>query len=533
MKLLRLVIVDDEPILLQGLLQTYDWDKMGFEVVGTAQSGEQAIEVIKEKRPHVVLTDIRMKQITGLMVIEEIQKAEIDCLFIVLSAYRDFEYAQQACDLGAFAYLLKPIEDEKLQETMENAHRTCMDQIQNEARYESWKKMVKNDSDSFLQVIVQKYLRNRIPYEKMEEVFETVDDVIREGDRFIAVCVDIDLAYKITNSLDYEAARFAMVQYLEETMAERFFCWHFESGEGYHVFLIKTENNGTVRELKQLLERTKKEQKNPVVAAISKPYKGMRGIGRSYEEAAKLFGIASASGASAFTMPDEVEEKVERTYSEDAEMLIINAVRKNAEKELKEAFVHFIYNLPGEEDMQCKYMHKIMLKAEFVIKDSYGMTDKLKEQFRNYYSNLKNLNAARSVDVCYKILCSAIEERKENAGKDETKYFKEYMSVAVAYIEEHLDDESLSIVSVATHIYLNPVYFGRVFKNTFHMTFKKYLLQRRMERAKRLFEEGKESIGNICEQVGINNPSYFSHLFKEYTGKLPSEYRKEHEKMKR
>ena len=98
-----------------------------------------------------------------------------------------------------------------------------------------------------------------------------------------------------------------------------------------------------------LLERTKKEQKNPVVAAISKPYKGMRGIGRSYEEAAKLFGIASASGASAFTMPDEVEEKVERTYSEDAEMLIINAVRKNAEKELKEAFVHFIYNLPGEE----------------------------------------------------------------------------------------------------------------------------------------------------------------------------------------
>ena len=103
MKLLKLVIVDDEPILLQGLLDTYDWADMGFKVVGSAQSGEQAIEVIKETKPHVVLTDIRMKQITGLMVMEEIQKTDMDCMFIVLSAYRDFDYAQQACDLGALS----------------------------------------------------------------------------------------------------------------------------------------------------------------------------------------------------------------------------------------------------------------------------------------------------------------------------------------------------------------------------------------------------------------------------------------------
>jgi len=105
----------------------------------------------------------------------------------------------------------------------------------------------------------------------------------------------------------------------------------------------------------------------------------------------------------------------------------------------------------------------------------------------------------------------------------------EYISAAVAFIEEHLDDEELSIVSVATHVYLNPVYFGRVFKNTFHMTFKKYLMQRRMEKAKRLLEESTASIGSICEQVGINNPSYFSHLFKEFTGKLPSEYKREYD----
>ena len=77
MELLKLVIVDDEAILLEGLVKTYDWNGMGFEVVGSAQSGEQAIEVIRETRPHVVLTDIRMKQISGLMVMEEIKKENI------------------------------------------------------------------------------------------------------------------------------------------------------------------------------------------------------------------------------------------------------------------------------------------------------------------------------------------------------------------------------------------------------------------------------------------------------------------------
>lgn len=126
MELLKLVIVDDEPILLEGLLKTYDWAGMGFEVVGSARDGDQAIQVIKDKKPNVVLTDIRMKKVSGLQVMQEIEKEKIYCLFVVLSAYRDFEYAKQACDLGAFAYLLKPINDDELRQTMCGAYESCI-----------------------------------------------------------------------------------------------------------------------------------------------------------------------------------------------------------------------------------------------------------------------------------------------------------------------------------------------------------------------------------------------------------------------
>lgn len=527
MKLLKLVIVDDEPILLKGLLNTYDWPSMGFQVAGSAQSGEQAIQVIKEVRPHVVLTDIRMKQVTGLMVMEEIQKTDLECLFIVLSAYREFDYAQQACDLGAFAYLLKPVEDDKLRDTMQSAYKTCMDRMENEAKYESWENLLVKDCDSFLQVVVQKYVQNRIPGEKVEEVFRTLGDLPGNDDRFITVYVDIDLTYKITNSLDFEASRFALMTQLEELIGKEYFFWRAQGdtlGSG-SAFIIRTEDKDAVRKLKQLLERVKKDEQSPVVAAISKPYKKIEGIRRSYLEAQKLFEMASISGASAFTASEEAETS--EAYSTDMDQLIVNAVRRNNGKELKDAFVQLIYSLPDNEDQQCTYLHRVMIKTEAMLQDSYGLTQELKEKFRSYYYNLESLHAAKAVDVCYKILCNAIESRQEVAEKDETGYFKEYLSEAVVYIEEHLHEEDLSIVSVASHIYLNPVYFGRVFKNTFHMTFKKYLMQQRMERAKALLVSGNASIGEICDTVGIHNPSYFSHLFKQYTGKLPSEYRKE------
>lgn len=527
--MLRLVIVDDEPILLQGLVKTYEWDKMGFEVVGTARSGAEAIEVIKEKKPHVVLTDICMKQMSGLEVMETIEKSGMDCLFIVLSAYREFEYAKRACELGAFAYLLKPMDDEKLTETMQSAYKTCMEKIASSEKYESLENLVIRNSDGFLKNVVQKYVQEEITHEKAESVFGALEDVFSEEDRYLTLDVGTDLTYKITQSAEYEKNKKEILEKLEEKIGEQFLFWHFEEKDGHHVFVIRTQKPSAVRVVKDLVEQAKKEQNTPVIAAISKQYKGLAGIKKSYEEAERIFAMALKSGAGTFTMPDEGEERADRADSHEAESMVVNAVRKNEEKNLKEAFIHFIYALPQDESQQCQYIHKMMLQTEFMIEDTYGMTTGLGKLFQNYYSNMKNLNATQAVDVCYKILVQAIKERIECSTKNISTNSKDYLKDAEAYIEAHLDDEELTIVTVATQVYLNPVYFGRVFKNAYKMSFKKYLMKRRMERAKTLLQSGTESIATICDQVGINNPSYFSHLFKEYTGKLPSEYKKEYE----
>lgn len=529
MELLKLVIVDDEMILLQGLLETYDWEEMGFEVVGSAMNGQQAIQVIEETRPHVVLTDIRMKQISGLMVMEEIQKKEIPCVFVVLSAYRDFEYAKQACGLGAFAYLLKPIEDDELRETMRGAYEQCMEQIRKEKKQEKLENLLTHDSLNYLQVMVHKYVCDAISTERMTEILESLEQMPAEDEKFITVCVDIDLAYKITDKVDYEACRETVLSRLEEELSRKYRFYKCENENGNAIFIVRTKENKTVHELKKILDEIKEKCRQPVIASISKPYRKVEGIRKSFEEADDLFSVAATTGNGTFSIPDIPEEDVGSGEISECITAIVNAVRKNEKDDLKEAFVSFIYHLPKEEQRQRNYIQKAMLLSGDMLMESYGMTEELWQKFANYYLNVANLSPSGAVDVCYKILLEAIMIRTDMVSKDETRYYEDYMSKALAYIEEHLNDEQLSVVSVASYVYLNPVYFGRVFKNAMQMTFKKYLLQQRMEKAKKLLEGGNENIGSICEQVGIGNPSYFTHLFKQYVGKLPSEYKKEYE----
>ena len=91
--------------------------------------------------------------------------------------------------------------------------------------------MIVKDKDTFLKVILQKYVKNKLSIEKVEQAFQTLDTTLEKNDKFITAYVDVDLSYKITNSLDYEAKKFAMLQLLENYIGASFFYWAFESEE--------------------------------------------------------------------------------------------------------------------------------------------------------------------------------------------------------------------------------------------------------------------------------------------------------------
>lgn len=114
----KVVLIDDEPIILEGMTRGMNWDKWKCKVVGTAGSGKEGLELIEREKPHIVFTDISMANMDGLTMLASIKSQHDQMQVCILTGYRDFDYAQQAIRLGVTRFLLKPSKMEELEEAM-------------------------------------------------------------------------------------------------------------------------------------------------------------------------------------------------------------------------------------------------------------------------------------------------------------------------------------------------------------------------------------------------------------------------------
>jgi len=141
--MIRIVVVEDEILVKKGIILTTDWQKFECEVVGDASNGYEGIEVITKLHPDIVITDIKMPGLDGVKMIEELS-GKVDTEYIIISGYNDFEYARQALKLGVKDYLMKPIDDNELDEAIKKA---CYN-VQNKKQINKMKSRIDGDTDS-------------------------------------------------------------------------------------------------------------------------------------------------------------------------------------------------------------------------------------------------------------------------------------------------------------------------------------------------------------------------------------------------
>lgn len=115
------LIIDDEFMIREGLRLTIDWESLNCTIAGEAEDGEEGLRLIKELHPDIIITDIRMPGLSGLEMIDEAKKSKHNSKVIILTGYRDFEYAQQAIRLGAYRFLLKPSKEEEILSALTDA----------------------------------------------------------------------------------------------------------------------------------------------------------------------------------------------------------------------------------------------------------------------------------------------------------------------------------------------------------------------------------------------------------------------------
>lgn len=135
----RVLLVDDEPIVTRGLKEKIPWAELGCVVVGTAMDGQEALEKVEQETPHLVLCDIRMPRLSGLEFISAMKDLDPDCQIIILTGYRNFDYAKKAIDLGVLQYLLKP---SKIPEITQAISQAVEGIRQREERQAQWARML-------------------------------------------------------------------------------------------------------------------------------------------------------------------------------------------------------------------------------------------------------------------------------------------------------------------------------------------------------------------------------------------------------
>lgn len=126
----KAVIVDDESWILDDLRGIINWNEEGFEIIGEAENGSKAEAIIKRYKPDIVFCDIRMPEMNGIELLGRVKSKYRNILIVFISAYSDFSYAQQAVALGAFDYLLKPVEVNILKNVLRRA-RSHIEEIKN------------------------------------------------------------------------------------------------------------------------------------------------------------------------------------------------------------------------------------------------------------------------------------------------------------------------------------------------------------------------------------------------------------------
>lgn len=495
--MLRLLIVDDEFIIRNALSEMIDYEAIGYELVGSAKNGIEALNLLNDEYPDVVITDIRMPVLSGLELIARAQAMDNQIDFIVLSGYDDFEYARQAMRYGVKHYLLKPTDRLELVDALNDIRTEIL--RRRAAAAAGGPKADLALRSFYQQAFVMEGLESGEHY---PEVFKKYYEILGLGTSvkllvhisglkggltsawprrvysFLEASKSIaDFPLLLTEEQILFISPFQMLSQ-QDVLAERLLKLLYSSGAAGAEVQIAFERAESTKELFQ-----------KVFAALS-----------AYQHIHLLFKDKTTEAYnSLFTA-----EKLRRMSVK------LKACSKAAERQRLLAEI-----IPDELELPLAKSLAASLCAGCAEGD---------EELKLWgLRGLGKIFSAKNTAELREILAEPGAESCPEAAR--TRHVQQLKQ----YVAEHLADENLSLKFIAEHhLFVNVDYLSKQFVRTEGIRFSQYLTACRMDEALRLLKVYKtDNIKNIACRVGFgNNPNYFSQVFKRYTGMSPSDYLK-------
>ncbi|URJ43207.1 response regulator [Paenibacillus polymyxa] len=529
MKLHRAIVVDDETFTRKGLLQLMDWQACGFEIVGEADNGEDALELISRIHPDLVITDIRMPVLDGLELIRSVLEQSTEHpAFIILSGYSDFAYAQQAIRYGVHDFMLKPIDEGDFSATLRKLSERLHREQQNAQRYQNHhaggllETVMMNPVDDVVVTQWEQQLRlGEATY--MYYVLVELNDQHpwRSGDNNIMLSL-----FQFRELIEQALHRLMDGKYPLYVHEHRnriglivpdFFLECFEGKVEVFMKALQREIEG--------MKTLKDQLGSRVFVYAGKPVNRLQDIQQSYacaKEAVLHKYIYDHNGIVVY-LQEEMPPLHYKTIPQDVLDRLTEQVEELRLDELRVA-VDYLFSSFREEcyapEAMKMSLHQCVLSIVRVIQNMQG--DERSLQSLEPMMNWQDMNL--SLGELQRLFTAFAEESGRYIGVLRRDCQQGGIQHIRAYIEQHAA-ENISLKSIAARFYMNPVYLGQLFRKTYGVYFNEFLLKLRVQEAKRLLRQTDLRIYEIAERVGFGSSDYFVTQFEKMAHATPSEYR--------
>ena len=528
---MKLLIVEDEVNIINLILSQLDREALGISETLTAYQGERGLEICRNLRPDLILTDIEMPVMDGITMIEKLQEIpDYRPEIIILSCHADFSYAQKALRFGAAEYLLKPFYPEELQAVLLKAVFRREKTIREKTDEAQKGELLQRNHNQTLRVFAQDLISGT-SFRDLQDIEQAIrKQGIEDFDpRSLMRLVCFAVNEETLGSFDLQPAERAFI--LENMVREvvygseqqgGFFCSCYRR-PFYILTGFSTEKAIGKEELQKrctrLISETERYMRMDVISVISEPVRadGFPKAFRRIEEA--LPEIAGSLRAPVFL--DSKTEPEQIVLQDIDTAFIFRCIDERKPNDLIISMKRYLDNCGPEISL-------LMLRE---------IRQRISSAFYQYFSE-NRLDTGS--------LISGSEERKlyENAGYSTVhmiKYLNYLYDSALKrleaekskdtqaervrqYIREHYR-EDIDRGSIASHIRLAPNYLSHLFHKEFGCSIREYINECRIHEAKRLLVNTNQTVTEIALSTGFNNIPYFSTVFKKYTDMTPAEYR--------
>ncbi|MGP4038740.1 response regulator transcription factor [Gracilibacillus sp. D59] len=525
----KAIIVDDEIIVRNAIKTMIPWDKCGVELVGTASNGIKALELVDQKNPDIIITDIKMPMMDGIEMIHQLKEQGFNGEILVLSNYDDLELVKKALKSGVYDYVLKLTVQSK------DFERLFSDIIQKLYQKTNKENTISNHTISNFEQRREELISNLYvsPHHYGHLMEELNNLEVKENDRsFFSI---------IVSPVRLERNNNVQLKEILRSISNEIFLgsnWNVVVEPEPSTFLVTVSFNRLLHmdDPFNLSERISNllymYYDIRVIIVYSRVFTNLRILTQEVEKGKKKVGLAFYQFEESVCLSGNVKTVEKTKKINDLTESFFDGNWKEHFQRGENYLIQWLkrlIELAKEERLEPIHLKKIIIRIVWHVERKLHVVDWFDNQ-ADEYKFLKEqeiLDATNEHELIN--LLSEFSSKINGLAIERTDIDRKEVIQAMNYIKENLSTK-LTISDIASYVNLSEAYVSKVFKAETGKSIIAYVNELRMQKAYHLLEQGEYLVKEVSWQVGIDDPFYFNRLFKKEFGISPNQVKKEKDK---